>query len=99
MSSEAVIVYDFFTVVVNVCRLRRCSGLMVSAMDSGSNSPGSRPEQGTVLCSHQGVTGVLDISLGGEVRPGPSNPDPVYDKTCPIFDTLFKTFDKTRYRD
>ena len=21
--------------------------------------------------------GVLDISLGGEVRPGPSNPDPV----------------------
>ena len=24
--------------------------------------------------------GVLDISLGGEVRPGPSYPDPVYDK-------------------
>ena len=73
---------------------------MVSAMDSGSNSPGSSPDQGTPLCSHQGVGGggeVLDISLGGEVRSGPSNPDSVYEKKFPSFDTLFQTFAKKRY--
>ena len=36
--------------------------------------------------------GVLDIFFAGEVRPGPSKPDPAEDKNCPIFDTLFKTF-------
>ena len=34
--------------------------------------------------------GVLHIFLGGEVRTGPLNPDPVKDKNCPIFDTLCK---------
>ena len=29
----------------------RRSGLMVSALDSGSNGPGSSPGRGTVLCS------------------------------------------------
>ena len=45
--------------------------------------------------------GVLDISLGGEVRRGPSYRDPVktniassypVEDRIPIFDTLFKTF-------
>ena len=29
----------------------RCSGLMVSALDSGSGGPGSSPGRGTALCS------------------------------------------------
>ena len=44
-----------------------------------------------------GGGGVLDISLSGEVRLGPSNHDPVEDKNCPIFDTLFKTFSPKLY--
>ena len=41
--------------------------------------------------------GVLDISLGREVRPDHSNPNPVYDKNRPIFYTLFKTFNPKSY--
>ena len=35
--------------------------------------------------------GVLDISVGGEVRRGPSYPYPVKTDRIPIFDTLFKS--------
>ena len=41
--------------------------------------------------------GVLDISLGEEVRPGPSNPHRTKDKKRPIFDTLFKKFNPKPY--
>ena len=40
-----------------------------------SRSVGVKPEAGG-----GGGGGALDISLGGEVRPDPSYPDPVYDK-------------------
>ena len=38
-----------------------------------------------------GGGGVLDISVGGEVRRGPSYPYPVKTDRIPIFDTLFKS--------
>ena len=44
-----------------------------------------------------GGGGVLNISFGGEVRPGTSNPDPVCNKNCPIFDILLKTFSLKLY--
>ena len=39
----------------------------------------------------------LDISLGGEVQPGPLNLDPVKAINRLIFDTLFKTFGSKLY--
>ena len=41
--------------------------------------------------------GVLDISLGEEVCPGPSNPHHTKDKKRPTFDTLFNKFNPKPY--
>ena len=38
---------------------------------------GRRSPPGVCVCGRGGGEGVLEISLDGEVRPGPSNPDPL----------------------
>ena len=54
--------------------------LVRSTDDAFCSGPTAAPSVGrtiAVTCNPGGEGGVLDISLSGEMWPGPSNPDPV----------------------